>query len=233
MNRRDFASLAVLGLAVGAGASAGAAPPPPSTWDGLVRVPSKKLKLVYLAPKTDFKPYTKVIIDPTEVAFDKDWVRNYNEQQVDPSGQITASDLRNDVTEGVKRASTIFDKAFAEGGYTVVTAPGPDVLRVRTALLNIQVASPDVMTSTGRTFTNSEAAGSAMLVVEVRDSQSGAVLGRAVDSALAGENGMLLRNSVTNWSDFQELVKTWARASVAGLNELKAVPQVVAAGPAG
>lgn len=232
MDRRDFARFAVAGLALGTFVNARAADAPPTTWDGLVRVPSKKIKFVYLAPKTDFKPYTAVMIDPTEVAFGKDWIRNYNEQQADPTGQIEASDIRNAVTDGVKRSSAIFDKAFADGGYQVVTTAGPNVLRVRTAILNIQVASPDLMSSMSRTITNSSAAGSAMLVVEVRDSQSNALLGRAVDQRLAGEGGSVLRNSVTNHSDFQELVKTWAKASVAGLNELKTFPPVPAGAPA-
>lgn len=231
MDRRDFARLAVAGVGLGASVGAGAADAPPTTWDGLVRVPSKKLKFVYLAPKTDFKPYTKVMLDPTEVAFDKNWVRNYNSQQADPTGYIEASDIRNAVTDGVKRSDKLFDKAFTDGGYQVVTAPGPDVLRVRTALLNIQVASPDLMSSMSRTITNSSAAGSAMLVVEVRDSQSNALLGRAVDQRLAGEGGSVLRNSATNHADFDELIKTWAKASVAGLNELKTLPQVPAGGP--
>jgi hypothetical protein len=231
MDRRDFARFAVAGLALGASVNARAADAPPTTWDGLVRVPSKKIKLVYLAPKTDFKPYTEVMIDPTEVAFDKDWVRNYNQQQMDPSGQIQASDIRNAVTDGVKRSSAIFDKAFTDGGYPVVTTAGPNVLRVRTAILDIQVASPDLMSSMSRTITNSSAAGSAMLVVEVRDSQSNALLGRAIDQRLAGEGGSVLRNSATNHADFQDLVKTWAKASVTGLNELKTLPQVPAGGP--
>jgi hypothetical protein len=150
---------------------------------------------------------------------------------MDPTGQISAYDIKSAVADGVKRSDKIFDKAFADGGYQVVTAPGPDVLRVRTALLNIQVASPDVMSSMSRTITNSSAAGSAMLVVEVRDSQTNALLGRAVDQRLAGEGGSVLRNSTTNWSDFQELVKKWAQASVAGLTELKTLPQVPAGGP--
>lgn len=234
MHRRQFAQLAVVGLTLGAGARAQAATAaPPATWDGLVRVPSKKLKFVYLAPKANFQPYTKVMLDPTEIAFDKAYIRNYNEQQADPTGMISASEIKNAVADGVKRSDKIFEKAFTDGGYQVVTAPGPDVLRVRTALLNIQVASPDPLSSMSRTITNSDAAGSAMLVVEARDSQTNALLGRAVDQRLAGEGGSVLRNSATNWSDFQELVKKWAQTSVAGLTELKSLPQVPAAAPPG
>ncbi|MBV8684905.1 MAG: DUF3313 domain-containing protein [Caulobacteraceae bacterium] len=185
----------------------------------MVRVPSKKLKFVYLAPDADFRPYTKVMIDPTEVAFDQKWLRNYNDTAA-MEGQLTANDIREAVTEGVKRASDIFDKAFTDGGYPVVTAPGPDVLRVRTAILNIQVSAPDVMIR-GRTFSRNQAAGAATFVVEARDSMSNALLGRAVDPRLAGDDGMLNRNRVTNWADFRELAKVWAKISVGGLHELQ------------
>ena len=47
----------------------------PRSWDGLVQVKSKQLKLVYLQPGADFRSYTKVIVEPTEVAFAKDWQR--------------------------------------------------------------------------------------------------------------------------------------------------------------
>jgi len=40
---------------------------------------------------------------------------------------------------------------------------------------------------------------------------------------------MLLRNSITNKSDFSRLFKDWAKESVAGLAELKAMPMVAAA----
>ena len=50
----------------------------PSTWDGLVLTKSKHFDLVYLQPGADFRGYTKVMIDPTEVAFQKNWQRDYN-----------------------------------------------------------------------------------------------------------------------------------------------------------
>jgi hypothetical protein len=229
VNRRQ------LGLAIALASALGVpqaqAEEPPTTWDGLVRVPSKKLKYIYLAPGADFRPYGKVMIDPTEVAFDKKWLHDYNEQ-ASFGTQVSGNDITSAVTEGVKKASGVFEKAFADAGYPVVTAPGPDVLRVRTAILNIQVAAPDV-TANARVFSSSEAAGAATFVLEARDSQSGALMGRAVDSRLAGDNGMLRRDSVTNWMDFQELVKTWAKISVAGLSELKTLSPVsaVAANP--
>ncbi len=228
MNRRELALVVAAG-ATGTIFAAGKtnAEEPPTTWDGLVRVPSKKLKFVYLAPGADFRSYTKVMVDPTQVAFDKKWLDNYNENAGFGNG-ISGFDITQAVSEGVKKASGDFDKAFADGGYPVVTAPGRSVLRVATAIANIQVAAPDVITAPGRTFSTSEAAGSAMFVLEARDSQSNALMGRAVDARLAGDNDMLNRNSVTNWMDFEALIKKWAQISVAGLNELKTLSPVSA-----
>ena len=44
---------------------------PPLNWDGLVQVKAKRLDLVYLQPGADFRGYTKVMLAPTELAFEK------------------------------------------------------------------------------------------------------------------------------------------------------------------
>jgi hypothetical protein len=224
MNRRQFALFTATSATLVAASNA-AAEDPPTSWDGLVRVPSKKIKLVYLAPGVDFRPYDKVMIDPTEIAFDKKWLSNYNDSASFDT-RLSGDDIKTAVTQGVKKASGIFDKAFTDGGYPVVTAPAADVLRISTAIVNIQVAAPNPINQIGQVYSNTEAAGAATFVLEARDSESNALLGRAVDARLAGDDGLLNRNSVTNWADFQALAKTWAKISVTGLNELKSLSPV-------
>jgi Protein of unknown function (DUF3313) len=197
----------------------GVAAAPPQNWDGLVQVPSKRLKLVYLQPGADFRTYSSVMLDPTEVAFHKDWRRNYHFSVRDPSGRVSEQDVERAVREGVTQASDIFAKAWQKGGYTMASAPGPDVLRIKTAILNINVSAPDVRASPSRTA--ADTAGDAVLVVEVRDSMSNALLGRAVDHRIAGDHTIGWRSSVTNRGDFRDLVENWAKISVQGLAELK------------
>ena len=50
-------------------------------WEGLVRVKSDKIELVYLAPEADFRPYTKVMLDPSEMAMEKNWLRDQRREQ--------------------------------------------------------------------------------------------------------------------------------------------------------
>jgi hypothetical protein len=219
MDRRHFSGLAIA-LLTSAAAGGAEAAKPPQEWDGLSRVKSKRLKLVYLAPDADFRPYHRVMLDPTEIAFKKNWMRDYNTDRRGISGRVSDSDVQRVITQGGQAATEIFAKAFADGGYPVVAAPAADVLRVRTGVVNLSVTAPD-MPVAGRSRTYSSDAGQATLIVEARDSMTGALLGRAVDGRSAGDTQAFMRNSVTNRADFRQLVKLWASNSVKGLAELK------------
>ncbi len=226
MQRRKF-----IGLVLGCGAFTLAGPvlaAAPESWDGLVRVKSKKLAVVYLQPGADFSGYRRVMVDPTEVSFEKNWARNYNRGSRGLSGKVSDSDVEKAVQQGAASATDIFADAFAKAGYPSATAAGPDVLRVRTMILNISVTTPDIQ-SAGRQSTYGGEAGQASLVVELRDSETGALLARGVDRQLAGANFTQLRNQVTNRADFSNLVRSWANTSAKGLTELKSLPRVEAA----
>ena len=198
---------------------------PPTNWDGLVQVKSKRLNYVYLMPGADFRAYTKVMIDPTEVAFRKDWRSDYNSSSSSLSGRVSESELERTIKEAIPVATDIFASAWQKGGYAVVTSPGPDVLRVRTGVLNISVNAPD-RPSAGRSYSFAPEAGSATLFVEARDSESGALLGRAVDNRVVGDYTSNWRTTASNRGDFRDVVETWAQASVRGLAELKALSPI-------
>jgi len=201
---------------------------PPDTWEGLLRLHSNKMDAIYLLPDADFRSYTKVMLDPTQIAFRKNWQRDQNTQM--DMGKHISNKEAQDILE---RAKTGFDRLFAEAyqkaGYQVVTAPGPDVLRVSTAVINLDVVAPDTMEA-GRSWTFSREAGGATLVLEARDSTTGAVLGRAVDARSTGDSRPYLRDSVSNSSEFEDLFKRWAQLSANGLTELKARSPVDANG---
>lgn len=220
MDRRHLA-LAAASLLVVAHAPPALAAKAPTEWDGLVRVKSKRLEYVYLLPGADFREYRRVMIDPTELAFKKNWLRDYNSSSLGLSGRLSERDLQEAISKGSQAANEILAEAFTEGGYPVVTEGGPDVLRLRMGVVNISVTAPEANTA-GRSRSFSDEAGYATLIVEARDSLSGALLGRAVDGRVAGDNSMLIRNSVTNRGDFRTLMKRWATSSVKGLDELKA-----------
>jgi len=227
--RRDLVALCA-GLCLAAQAAPAAqAKDVPATWDHLVKVDSKKLKAVYLLPGADFRPYHKIMLDKPEAAFRKNWLRDYNRNTARGlSRRLSDADAEKALETVSASLQTIFAKAYTDGGYQIVTTPGPDVLRIRTAVIDLHVNAPDIMTA-GRSRSYAPEAGSATLVLEARDSQTGAVLGRAVDGRLAGDMGgmMMSRSSVSNKADFESVFRTWAKASVNGLNVLKSSSSVI------
>ena len=224
MKRAGLAMALIAGsLMLGSTSSAAKAP---DTWDGLAKVKSKRLDVAYLLPGADFRGYTKVMLDPTELAFAKNWQRDYNSSTGGRiSARISDRDMEEALVKGVAESNEIFAEQWTKGGYQLVTQPGPDVLRIKTGVLNIRVNAPDVQ-SAGRTYSFSREAGEATFFVEARDSLSGALLGRAVDQRYAGEGGQAWRTRGSNRDDFRQLVAEWGRDAVRGLGELKALSPV-------
>jgi len=214
--------VAALALTVCASASTAKAP---ATWDGLVQVKSKKLNLAYLLPDADFRAYSKVMFDKPEVAFAKNWQRDFNRSAMTLSGRISDKDVRDAVTQAEASLSKIFPQRFTEDGYQVVNEAGPDVLRLGVAIVNLEVNAPE-RDIPGRSSTFAVDAGEATFAIEARDSLTGQLLGRAVDRREAGEGPTYRRNYTSNLADFEALFDTWARISARGLTELKAASPV-------
>src|SRR6202007_1118699 len=75
------------------GVPAGIAAEPPTTCDDLKLVKSSRSARLYLLPGASFQPYSKVMLDKTEVAFRKNWVRDYNQSSGTVSRRIDQSDV--------------------------------------------------------------------------------------------------------------------------------------------
>jgi len=199
----------------------------PGSWDGLVEVKAKRMDAAYLMPGADFRPYAKLMIDPTEAAFKKDWMRSINTQR-SLSDRVTEQDAQKILAAARTNFDDIFAEAFRQAGYEIVATPGPDVLRVSTAVIDLYVNAPDTM-SAGRSYSFTMEAGEATLVIEVRDSMTGALMGRVLDRRETRNTGRLqMTTSVSNQAEFRSLFKQWAGITVKGLGELKAQSPVPA-----
>jgi hypothetical protein len=212
---KRLAALALLTLAFGTAT----ADDMPQSWDGLVQVKPKRMDAAYLLPGADFRSYTKLMVDPAEVAFAKNWLRSQNDSR-NLSRQVTQEDAEKILAAARSNFDEIFVEAFTKAGYTIVQAPGPDVMRVSTGVLNLYVTAPDVPTA-GRSTTYTTQAGEATLVIEVRDSTTNLLLGRVLDRRETQRSTLQMTSSVTNLAEFRTLFKAWAGTAVKGLQELK------------
>lgn len=199
--------------------SHGASAKAPANWDGLAKVPAKNVDYLYLRPGADFRQYNSIILEPTQVAFKKNWQRDMNRSRSGLS-RVSDSQLRKAIDESQEKVRKTFEKRFRETGFQMVTAPSENALRVAVGIANVDVTAPEIRSSISKTF--SEQAGYGTLVIEVRDSVSGELLGRAVDHGTAGDHFVMMRDSVNNWADFENLFDDWARISAKGFRKLVA-----------
>ncbi len=214
--------IAALALTTGATAILAKAP---ATWDGLVLVKAKKVAAAYLLPHADFRAYSKVMFDPAEVAFRKNWQRDFNSSTSTLSGRISDKEMRDAINEAQASLDKIFAENFTREGFQVVTAPGPDVLRLSVYVVDLSVNAPD-QSSSPMTRTFSVEAGEATLALEARDSLTSQLLGRVVDPRVAGDGPTYRRTYSSNRADFEALFETWARLSARGLTELRAASPI-------
>jgi Protein of unknown function (DUF3313) len=221
--RRVFLLIGTLLLNLGllSGTAAFAEKPPEVTEDGLRLTKVKGIDVAYVRPGATLAPYKRVMLDPAQVAFSKDW---------DPEKTGSRMKLSADEREKIRTGlATLFDKTFKEelekkNGYPVVTEAAPDVLRVSAALVDVYANAPDTM-EPGRTRTYVMNAGHATLIAELRDSETGAILARVADLQEARDNSFLqVSSSVENSAEARAMVSRWARILRSRLDAVRAQP---------
>lgn len=176
--------------------------------------------LIFIDRSADYRPYKKVMFDPVQL-----YVTPNPE-----SPEIPRDELQR-MSDGLVRSFTM----ALEPEYQVVTQPGPDVLRVRTAITGIQAAKPPAglvdyipikaLFNVGRAALGA-APRVAEMAAEIEVLDAG---GRRVAAATATRTGeaTLPQGGQITWNELQAINDYWARSFRQRLDELRA------AGPQG
>jgi hypothetical protein len=191
---------------------------PAEEWDGLVLRPGTRLNAIFVKPDADIVAYRNVLLDPVQVSFARDWDPNRGGRS--SARRLNANDLTAIKTDVAELFRETFRAELARGGYLLVDEPGPDTLRVTAFIIDLYVTAPDTR-APGRTRTYTANSGRMTLVAELRDSETGEILARAVDSRRGRSTGTLnVTNSATNTADARRAMGIWATALREGMDEM-------------
>ena len=200
-------SLVVVGLLVAACATTAKQPLPETTEDGLQKVAVKGIDVAYVRPGSSLAPYKRLMLDPVEVAFSKDW----DPEKTGSRMKLTEEEREKIRSDLAKLFTRTFKEELEKGGYPIVDKAAPDVLRVTAGLIDVYINAPDVMTP-GRTRTYVVNAGRMTLEAEFRDSETGAALARVADQREARDDMFLQMSSgVENSAEARAMIANWAR----------------------
>ena len=187
------------------------------SFDGLVAVEESRVHMAYIDPDADFSVFHRVAILDPHVAFISNWQRDQNRSR---SRNVRASDMERIKVDVASIFKDVFTERLEAAGFDVVNYAGEDVLVLRPAIVDLDVTAPDVQTG-GRSRTYTANTGAATLYIELFDSLSGAIVGRAADRRAAGRRGgfATVSNRVTNRADARREFSVWADKLIEFLNE--------------
>lgn len=182
------------------------------TFDGLVPVENSAFKRAWAAPDIDLSRYTKILPGPAEFEFRA--VRGGNRSS---ATEFAISDANR--KKLVEVVSEVFNEELAKSTrFEITDRPGPDVLILRGAVLDIVSRVPPERM--GRSDIFLSRIGEATIVLELMDSMSSETLVRAAErSAAESAGGRGMRASpVTTWSEVRRMARRWATKLRAGLD---------------
>lgn len=185
------------------------------TFDGLYPVSKgNKAQRVWVKPDLDLTHYTKILPRGEGIAFravPKRPAGSSDEFEVDEKVQASLPELARD----------IFREELAKSKrYEITDQPGPDVLLIRGALIDVvSFIPPDTV---GRRRVYLRSIGEATLVLELRDSETDEVLARSADRRGGDRGGLGLDVQFRQdaRSEVRRVLRDWARTLRKRLDEI-------------
>jgi hypothetical protein len=189
---------------------------PPNMYTKLQSMPDREGVMSYVDRSRDYRGYTKVLIEPVAVYL------------------IPNPDYKGMPRDALLRMTTDFQNAFRNElskGYTVVTKPGLDVLRVRTAITGVQPAPPplgvtDFIPIKALFNLGRKAVGAAPKIAEMSAelellAPDGSVVGAAIATRKGDER--LPQGEQITWNEMHAISEYWAKSLRQRLDELRGV----------
>jgi hypothetical protein len=179
------------------------------SFDGLYPVKGGTADQAWARQDVDISQYSKIMLQGVGIEYRPggESGRLYRPNSRDSHFEVT--DRQKKMLEDLLREGFLEELGKSEH-FTVVSEPGPDVLFISGGLLDVvSFVPPD---TAGRSDIYLSRVGEATLVLEIRESTTGAILARAVDRRAAEDlaRGFRESNRVQNKSEVRRVVYHWA-----------------------
>jgi len=189
------------------------------TYDGLVRVDNSVFQYAWIDPEVDLSVYDKIAFGKAEFEFRA--VKSTSGSRASYSSRSEFQISEANQQKLIDTVGEIFDEELRKSKYfTYADEPGPDVLILNGAILDIVSRVPPDIAGRGDIFLSR--VGEATLVLELADSLSGETLVRATERRAAESAGRTATRSstVTTWAEVRRLARRWATKLRDGLDSV-------------
>jgi hypothetical protein len=173
-------------------------------------------------PDFDISTYSKIMLQGADAEFRPGGRNPRQNRALGPNEHFAVTPEQKVRFQELMSAAFVKELSLSEH-FTIVTEPGPDVLLIQGILLDVVSFIPEQRA--GRSDVFLSRFGEVTLVLEIRDSVSGAVLLRAIERRAAeasGGTGFTRSNTVTNRAEFRRVARRWAMVLREGLDRFMA-----------
>lgn len=187
------------------------------TFDNLERIEDAQVNFAYIDPEADFGIYRRVALLEPHVAFRANWQRDQRRTRGSRPSNADMSRIRADAGALFQQ---IFEERLVAAGFEITDQAGDDVMILRPAIIDLDITVPDTRTG-GRRQEFAATAGGATLYIQLFDSVSGEIIGRAADRRVTSRSGGTLtwQGRVTNMAEGRRMFGAWADRLVAFLDQ--------------
>jgi len=179
-------------------------------FENLAPVEDAKVGMAYIDPDADFSVFKRFMILEPHVAFRSNWERD--QRRTGSRTRVSASDMDRIKTDVANLFRDVFTETLEKGdAMQLAEEPDFDVLLIRPAIIDLDITAPD-LASPGRSRTFTTTGGAATLYIELYDSVSGQIIGRALDRRTVRNStgNVSWTNRVTNTADARRMFMGWA-----------------------
>lgn len=189
------------------------------TFDGLYPVRNSVMDGAWLRPDIDLTGYSKVMLVGAGISFRPGGETRHARMPASRNTYFEVSERQREALREIIE-QTFTTELAASDRFELVSRPGPDVLLVYAALLDVVSNLPPEPAGRGDIYIRQ--VGEATLLLELRDPMSDAVLARAIDRRAAAGSGDLFipTNRAATTREVRRLAEFWARRLREGLEAL-------------
>ncbi len=180
------------------------------SFDGLYPVKGGTADAAWARPDVDLSVYSKIKLQGVGIEYRPGGETGRFFRPTDSSDHYALTDEQKRRLEGT--LLDIFKEELARSEhFELVDEAGPDVLLIRGGLLDVVSYVPPE--PVGRADVYLSRVGEATIVLEIRDSESEAILARAVDRRAAEDHasGFVKSNRTANSAQLRAVLRLWAR----------------------
>lgn len=196
-----------------------------TTDDGLVLQETTSFDELYLRPGANLQNFASYGLEPCEVSFRKNWLRDQNQQRVDVSNRVTqknADEISRSLSEQcgkyLREALDETPTLNVVDNLVNTSEGGQNVLVLRPSVVDLDINAPET-DGPGIVRNYTRSFGEMTLVLELADATTGEVLARAVEKRRGPDRAFLQRsNTLTNKAETDRILRRWSEQVRASLD---------------